>query len=230
MRNDGVTAWPDDVVLIPTNGDSMGANPVILEATVPPEGEYDWTVQMKAPEKEGKYCQYFRLAFGDNIRFGHKIWCSILVKKPAGPQPFANPMVVVDDDDLYEDIQPVHQAKPVEEEAKAVAFNANDTSAFEVLPDKDGQVPDLQDENKLKVSGVFASQQSPKDVYFQKVMEEADKDLVAGLTTLYDFGFVEFKINKTLLMKYQNNANTVAEILLNGALNESTFQKIFNDQ
>jgi len=61
-------------------------------------------------------------------------------------------------------------------------------------------------------------------------MEEADKDLVAGLTTLYDFGFVEFKINKTLLMKYQNNANTVAEILLNGALNESTFQKIFNDQ
>lgn len=56
MRNDGLTAWPEDVVLIPTNGDSMGANPVILEASVPPEGEYDWTVQMKAPEKEGKYC------------------------------------------------------------------------------------------------------------------------------------------------------------------------------
>lgn len=170
------------------------------------------------------------MAFGDNIRFGHKIWCSILVKKPAEPQPFAHPIAFIDDDDLYEEIQPVHQAKPLEEEAKADAFNANDVEAFEVLPDKDGQVPNLQDENKLKVSGVFASQLSPKDVYFQKVSEEADKDLVAGLTTLYDFGFVEYKINKTLLMKYQNNANTVAEILLNGALNESTFQKIFNEQ
>lgn len=71
---------------------------------------------------------------------------------------------------------------------------------------------------------------SPKEIYFQKVSEETDQELAAGMATLYDFGFVEFKINKTLLTKYKNDANTVAEILLNGALNESTFQKIFADE
>lgn len=83
MRNDGTTAWPEDVVLIQTNGDNLGANPVPLNALVPPQSEYDWAVEFKAPEQEGKYTCYFRMTFGDNIRFGHKIWCSILVKKPA---------------------------------------------------------------------------------------------------------------------------------------------------
>ena len=82
MRNDGTTAWPEDVVLIQTNGDNLGAHPAVLESIVPANGEYDWTLHLKAPDTEGKYCAYFRMAFGENIRFGHKIWCNILVKKP----------------------------------------------------------------------------------------------------------------------------------------------------
>lgn len=82
MRNDGETAWPEDVVLIQTNGDNLGANPIALETLVPSQGEYDWTLNLKAPETEGKYCAFFRMAFGDNVRFGHKIWCMVLVKKP----------------------------------------------------------------------------------------------------------------------------------------------------
>lgn len=82
MRNDGATAWPEDVLLIQTNGDNMDANPVPITAIVPANGEFDWSVDFKAPEQEGKYTAYFRMTFGDNIRFGHKIWCSILVKKP----------------------------------------------------------------------------------------------------------------------------------------------------
>jgi hypothetical protein len=30
MRNDGATAWPEDVVLIQTNGDNLGAHPAVL--------------------------------------------------------------------------------------------------------------------------------------------------------------------------------------------------------
>lgn len=59
--------------------------------------------------------------------------------------------------------------------------------------------------------------------------QEADETLRGGLLTLYDFGFVDFKINKVLLQKYKNDCNTVAEILVNGALNDSTMQKLFND-
>lgn len=44
MRNDGATAWPEDVVLIQTNGDNMGAYPVPITESVPAQGEYDWVV------------------------------------------------------------------------------------------------------------------------------------------------------------------------------------------
>jgi len=35
----------------------------------------------KAPEKEGRYTGYFRMQTG-SIKFGHKVWCDILVVKP----------------------------------------------------------------------------------------------------------------------------------------------------
>ncbi len=44
------------------------------------------------------------------------------------------------------------------------------------------------------------------------------KDLIQ----LYDFGFVNFQVNKPLLQKYQN-AEQVAQILLDGQLSESNF-------
>jgi next to BRCA1 gene 1 protein len=83
LRNDGKTAWPVGVILVQTSGDNLNGNPVVLENNVGPQDEYDFTVQMQAPDKEGRYTAYYRLTFGDNVRFGHKIWCSILVKKPA---------------------------------------------------------------------------------------------------------------------------------------------------
>jgi hypothetical protein len=39
------------------------------------------TVQCKAPQQEGRYTAYFRMQTG-NIKFGHKVWCDILVVKP----------------------------------------------------------------------------------------------------------------------------------------------------
>lgn len=211
MRNDGTTAWPEDVLLIQTNGDNMGANPVPITTIVPAQGEYDWIVDFKAPEQEGKYTSYFRMTFGDNVRFGHKIWCNILVKKPAMVM-MSEPVVfnqsqfeVVIDDDLYE----------------------------EPLQDKSGELPKAQAIEEAKVhhqianlslSNVF---QTPKEIYMQAMEKESDANLKNGLSTLYDFGFVEYKINKALLTKYCYDVNTVCEILLNGALNESSIEKVF---
>jgi hypothetical protein len=36
LRNDGVTAWPEDVILVQSSGDNLGGNPVVLEAVVLP--------------------------------------------------------------------------------------------------------------------------------------------------------------------------------------------------
>jgi hypothetical protein len=166
IRNDGTTAWPEDVLLIQTNGDNMGANPVPITTVVPRLGEYDWIVEFKAPEQEGKYTSYFRMTFGDNVRFGHKVWCSVLVKKPAMVM-MSEPVVVnqsqfevVNDDDLYE--QP--------------------------LQDKSGELPQVQaiEEAKvhhypmvnLSISNIF---QSPKDIYMQAMEKESDANLKNGL-------------------------------------------------
>lgn len=36
LRNDGVTAWPEDIILVQTSGDNLGGNPVTVEAVVLP--------------------------------------------------------------------------------------------------------------------------------------------------------------------------------------------------
>ena len=99
------------------------------------------------------------------------------------------------------------------------------------LADKSGEAPKIEVIDKkmenLSLSSVF---QTPKEIYMQAVELETDVELKSGLQNLYDFGFVEFKVNKALLQKYENQVNTVAEILLNGALNESTYQKIFAEE
>jgi hypothetical protein len=46
------------------------------------------------------------------------------------------------------------------------------------------------------------------------------------LTTLYDFGFVDFEVNKNLMMKYKN-MEQVAGILLEGQLSNSDFLQVF---
>jgi len=191
---------------------------------VPSQGEYDWTVQMQAPEKEGKYCAYFRLTFGDNIRFGHKIWCQILVKKPKVEETMSLNVSRL----IEEEIKPAMNVQP-KVEPKPFLIQDDDDDLYEVLPDKAGSAQieeEVKEPAKLSMSNVF---QSPKEVYFNTVMKETDEKLRAALITLYEFGFVEYKINKTLLQKYKNDANMVCEILLNGALNESTFQKIFTE-
>jgi negative regulator of sigma E activity len=39
-------------------------------------------VKMVSPELAGKYCAFFRFVHGDNLRFGQKVWCDILVEVP----------------------------------------------------------------------------------------------------------------------------------------------------
>jgi next to BRCA1 gene 1 protein len=57
----------------------MGAVNVKISEVVQPGADYVWSVQMKAPEKPGRYTAYFRMQTGHSVRFGHKVWCDILV-------------------------------------------------------------------------------------------------------------------------------------------------------
>ena len=38
-----------------------------------------WEVEMTAPQGLGRYTAFFRLQTGEGKKFGHKVWCDILV-------------------------------------------------------------------------------------------------------------------------------------------------------
>lgn len=81
FRNDGETEWPADVQFLQTTGDDIGSKIVQLGYAVQADSLVEVTVQCKAPKQEGRYTAYFRMQTG-NIKFGHKVWCDILVVKP----------------------------------------------------------------------------------------------------------------------------------------------------
>jgi hypothetical protein len=116
-------------------------------------------------------------------------------------------------------------------DAQKPAVFFDDDDLYEDLPDKVSHVPDNEEAKeapkKLSISSVF---HTPKELYMMAAEGEKDAKLKEALVTLYDIGFVDFKINKVLLEKYNCECNTVAEILMNGALNESTMNKVFSDK
>jgi len=66
-------------------------------------------------------------------------------------------------------------------------------------------------------------------LYYEEVAKESDESLKEALTSLYDFGFCDFKVNKNLMLKYKN-VNTVAETLCNGVLKESDIMGIYGEK
>jgi len=61
-------------------GDKIECQPVCLVGGVQPGQEYNWEVEFTAPEAEGAYTSFFRMVAGNNNRFGHKVWISVLVQ------------------------------------------------------------------------------------------------------------------------------------------------------
>jgi hypothetical protein len=64
-------------------------------------------------------------------------------------------------------------------------------------------------------------------LYDDDVEKETNADLKAQLTALFELGFVDFKINKTLLLKHKS-LETVAGMLIEGGLDESSINHIYS--
>jgi len=197
FRNDGETSWPKDVQFLQTTGDDIGAKPVQLGYEVKADTMTTVTVQCKAPENEGRYTAYFRMQTGA-IKFGHKVWCDILVVKPK----IAAAVQMVSQESVEKPVEKVEE------------------SAF---ADKEGGSGLMQ--SQITIADAI---KTPKMVYYEEVAKEKDSTLQESLKNLYDFGFTDFKVNKSLMLKYKN-VNTVAETLCNGVLNESAVNEIYGN-
>lgn len=95
LRNDGEQAWPANIQLIQTNGDDLGYETKKIEKTIEKDQEYTWTIQLKSPAKAGRYTAYYRMTDDANHRFGHKVWCDILVVEKV-----SEPVVEAKDDSV----------------------------------------------------------------------------------------------------------------------------------
>ena len=138
------------------------------------------------------------------------------------------------------DVDESMHAEPVAIKAEPVEMVAQDT--VEVLAANDKELAEshvVQEEIKadepmvdeavdsqpsalLNNSTISIDRPSPKQLYFEKVAAEENEVLREALTSLYDFGFINFSANKVLMLKYKD-VNQVANQLLTGALSESQF-------
>eukprot|EP01114_Cavostelium_apophysatum_P005578 TRINITY_DN1676_c0_g1_i1.p1 TRINITY_DN1676_c0_g1~~TRINITY_DN1676_c0_g1_i1.p1 ORF type:complete len:437 (-),score=85.77 TRINITY_DN1676_c0_g1_i1:26-1336(-) len=81
MKNTGTTRWPEDIRLVNTEGQPLGPISSVLVASASPGEEIDISVELIAPQEEGRYVSYWRLADENRIQFGHRVWVDITVAK-----------------------------------------------------------------------------------------------------------------------------------------------------
>ncbi|CAJ2502828.1 Uu.00g102220.m01.CDS01 [Anthostomella pinea] len=98
LRNEGTTPWPAGCSVKFVGGDYMGsidpAHPAgihelvsasestIRYNTLSPGQEFPFTVLLRTPDRDGKVISYWRLTTPDGVKFGHKLWCDVLVRTP----------------------------------------------------------------------------------------------------------------------------------------------------
>jgi len=101
LRNDGTVAWPAGCSVKYVGGDYMGhldanrpAATQDLESSsessmshvpVAPGEEHSFTVLLRTPQRTGRVVSNWRLTTKDGLKFGHRLWCDVLVRNTKPP-------------------------------------------------------------------------------------------------------------------------------------------------
>ncbi|KAK3996770.1 next to BRCA1 gene 1 protein [Cladorrhinum sp. PSN332] len=98
LRNAGQVAWPAGCSVKFVGGDYMGhidsSHPAatqdiedsnestICHSPVPPGEERAFTVLLRTPLRSGRIVSNWRLTTSDGSKFGHRLWCDVVVERP----------------------------------------------------------------------------------------------------------------------------------------------------
>lgn len=101
LRNEGNVAWPAGCSVRYVGGDYMGhvdsAHPAatrdleessestICYSPVAPGEEFSFTVLLRTPQRVGRVVSNWRLTTKDGLKFGHRLWCDVIVERPIPP-------------------------------------------------------------------------------------------------------------------------------------------------
>ncbi|KAL2152610.1 hypothetical protein VTH82DRAFT_5794 [Thermothelomyces myriococcoides] len=134
LRNTGKAAWPAGCSVKFVSGDYMGhldsnhpaatrdvevsCESTVCYAPVQPGTEQPFTVLLRAPSRSGRFVSNWRLTTKDGHRFGHRLWCDIVVEEPraVSPPPAATASTVVEavkeaEEKKEEDVKPEPEVK-----------------------------------------------------------------------------------------------------------------------
>ncbi|KAK5663049.1 hypothetical protein OQA88_6465 [Cercophora sp. LCS_1] len=98
LRNEGTTAWPAGCSVKYVGGDYMGhvdsthpaatqdleesCESTICYSSVAPGDEVPFTVFLRTPQRSGRVVSNWRLTTKDGLKFGHRLWCDVVVEEP----------------------------------------------------------------------------------------------------------------------------------------------------
>lgn len=103
LRNTGKVAWPSGCSVKFVGGDYMGhldsnhpaatrdvegsCESPACESRIEPGEEHAFTVLLRTPHRTGRFVSNWRLTTKEGVRFGHRLWCDIVVEKPKAVPP-----------------------------------------------------------------------------------------------------------------------------------------------
>ncbi|KAK3377901.1 hypothetical protein B0H63DRAFT_478317 [Podospora didyma] len=98
LRNDGLASWPAGCSVKYVGGDYMGhidpnhpaatedlessSESTICHSVIGPGERFAFTVLLRTPQRSGRFVSNWRLTTPDGQKFGHRVWCDIIVEQP----------------------------------------------------------------------------------------------------------------------------------------------------
>ncbi|KAJ6233122.1 ovarian carcinoma antigen [Anaeramoeba flamelloides] len=225
VRNEGDQQWPCCARLIFIDGNDLGYKKLIGEKlnAIKPDQTMDVYVDLVAPKKPGNYIGYWR-AYAGNKRFGHRIWCNVIVQSPT------TTTTSTSSSSSYTSTSSFYCNKNKNENENEINnYNNSKDIEYRNKTEKSQYPQELKNNHKTKNLG--CSYQSQVKENFQKKIntnldysqkkEEQNQQFIfqKELHSLQKMGFRsdENKI-KTLLLKYNGDVVETANELFQGIL------------
>jgi next-to-BRCA1 protein 1 len=156
LRNNGEVPWPAGCSVKFVGGDYMGhldsnhpaatrdvefsCESTICYSSVLPGEEFNFTVLLRTPHRSGRFVSNWRLTTKDGNKFGHRLWCDVVVEKPK---------VVLPPPVAAEPVKPAEKEEPAKAEPEVEPQHSQ--MIFPKL-EKESPVASVHEESKAESS------------------------------------------------------------------------------
>lgn len=113
-----------------------------------PGYEFAFNVLLRTPVREGKAISYWRLTDPDGNKFGHRLWCDVMVKKQAiertpnllEPSPVESQKMIFPKFEKESPVSSIHQDSKPDPPAGTSKENSEEVEEFEEVEDDEDWV------------------------------------------------------------------------------------------